>query len=103
MSVEAGETVVTIDQESDKSNRAHRPTRGLMPVIRTEYERMCDELGGPADIDIALLSSAGGSKTMQNPSPDAMFTNVYRRWQATQWPGFTCRSGAVSIRHRSTA
>jgi hypothetical protein len=27
--------------------------------------------GGQADIGIALLSSAGGSQTMQNPSPDA--------------------------------
>jgi hypothetical protein len=48
------EAVVMIDQEPSKSSDVQRPARGLMPIIKTEYERMCDELGGPADIGIAL-------------------------------------------------
>jgi hypothetical protein len=29
-----------------------KPIQRLMPVIKTEYDRLWDELGGPADVGI---------------------------------------------------
>ena len=45
-----------IDPESDKSRRVQRPVQLLMPIIKTEYQRLCYELGGPADVGIAIKS-----------------------------------------------
>ena len=41
-----------IDEEREKSTRPRR----LAPRIRSEFDRLCDELGGPADIGAAIGS-----------------------------------------------
>jgi hypothetical protein len=44
-----GETLVMTNPTPSKPIHTGSLTRRLMPTIKSEYERLCDELGGPAD------------------------------------------------------
>jgi hypothetical protein len=47
-----------------------KPVRRLMPVLKTDYDRLWDELGGPADVGITMKSprSTLGSYCREYPS-----------------------------------
>jgi hypothetical protein len=38
------------DEDREKKTDSRDPTPRLPPRIRTEYDRLCEDLGGPADI-----------------------------------------------------
>jgi len=43
-----------IDEDREKKTGPRAPR--LIPVIRTEYDRLCEDLGGPADIGVVGIS-----------------------------------------------
>jgi hypothetical protein len=48
-----------IDKDGEKTARPRSSTRRLLPQLRSEFEQLCDELGGPADgIDPSVKLSA---------------------------------------------
>jgi hypothetical protein len=43
-----------IDQYARKPDTESRARRGFFPTLKNDYDRLCDELGGPADIGFSI-------------------------------------------------
>ena len=44
------------DEDREKKTGPRDPIPRLLPRIRTEYDRLCEDLGGPADIGVVGIS-----------------------------------------------
>src|ERR1700733_14023849 len=43
-----------IDHCASKLDTESRARRGFFPTLKTDYDRLCDDLGGPADIGVSI-------------------------------------------------
>jgi hypothetical protein len=69
------------DDDREKKTGSRDPTPRLPPRIRTEYDRLCEDLGGPADIGVEIGPAGVGLAPYCSEYPSSRVLPVLLQFQ----------------------